>query len=383
MYQIQLPEKYSHMPDGQAVSLISKRKKELSGSAVMLAHHYQRDEIVQLADYTGDSLKLSQIAAQQKDAEYIVFCGVHFMAESADILTGPEQKVLLPDMTAGCSMADMAGLDQVEQCRQYLVVEIGLPADSIVPVTYVNSSAAIKAFCGRHGGVGCTSSNCQKILEWVWGRNPEAVILFLPDQHLGRNTAYKMGYGLEEMCLWNPYQPGGSVEPGRLLASRMILWDGFCSVHQEFTVEQIAAARKQEPDVKVIVHPECKFEVVCQADFIGSTDYIIRTIRQSGSPCSWVVGTEMNLVNRLGREMAPKGVKVRSLSECPCKCETMYRINLGHLAWLMDTLYAHVQTPDKAKLYNQVIVPENIRRDARKALEQMLAVTAKEETKGQ
>jgi quinolinate synthase len=375
MYQIQLPDKYTHITDGQAVSLISKRKDELSGRVVVLAHHYQRDEIVRLADYTGDSLKLSQIAAQQRDAEYIVFCGVHFMAESADILTGPEQKVLLPDMTAGCSMADMAGVDQVEQCWGYLIDQGGLPEDSIVPVTYVNSSAAIKAFCGRHEGLGCTSSNCQKIFEWVWGRNPDAVILFLPDQHLGRNTAYKMGYGLGQMCLWDPYQPGGGVDPEKPAVSQIILWDGFCSVHQEFTVEQIALARQQEPDVKVIVHPECRFEVACQADFVGSTDYIIKTIGQSKKPSSWVVGTEMNLVNRLGREMAPGGVKVRSLSDCPCKCETMYRIDLGHLAWLMDTLYEHVQAPDEAKLYNQVVVPEDIRQNARKALEKMLAVT--------
>ncbi len=375
MYQIPLPEKYETMDSDAAIRQIRTRKEQIGSTLVILGHHYQRDEIIQFADFTGDSLKLSQIAAQQKEAEYIVFCGVHFMAESADILTSAKQKVILPDLTAGCSMADMAEIDQVEECWHYLEKQISGP-NQLIPVTYVNSSAAIKAFCGRRSGMCCTSSNCRAIFEAVWQANPQAKILFLPDEHLGRNTAYRMGIPLEQMALWDPFEPGGGIPAGSFSRKRVILWKGYCSVHQEFTVEQIQKARAAEPQVKVIVHPECCFEVAQAADFVGSTDTIIKTIRAAEPGSSWVVGTEINLVNRLAGEMAAKNVKVRSLSGTACLCETMYRINLPHLCWVLDQIAEHIENPAQVPLVNRIVVEETIKKDARLALQRMLDITA-------
>ncbi len=364
------------MTDVEALELISECKAKLGSQLVILGHHYQRDEIVRNSDFAGDSLKLSQLAAEQKDAKYIVFCGVHFMAESADVLAGDEQKVFLPDMTAGCSMADMADLDQVRAGWDYLRANIDA-TKKIIPVCYVNSAADIKAFCGANDGVCVTSSNCRAIFEAIWGDEPEAIIYFLPDQHLGRNTAFAMGVVLERMLLWNPYEPDGGIDKGELDNCKVVLWDGFCSVHMEFSVEQIERARTEEPGVKVIVHPECKFDVVQAADYSGSTAQIIDAIKAADSGSSWVVGTEINLVNRLSEEMAPKNIRVRSLSGTACLCETMYRINLSHLAWILQMLCDYSDSPTDVKLYNQIIVAADVIANARKALNRMLEITTK------
>jgi quinolinate synthase len=375
MYQAPLPEPYATLTSESAVGMIQQRKEQLAGRMVILGHHYQRDEIIQFADFTGDSLKLSQIAAQQADAEFIVFCGVHFMAESADILTSDEQKVLLPDMTAGCPMADMAEIDQVQQCWNTLQQKLPHP-EKAIPITYVNSSAAIKAFCGAHGGLCCTSGNGREVLETLWQENPESILLFLPDQHLGRNTGYALERTLQAMPLWDPYQEQGGIPLEQLQQASMILWDGYCTVHMEFTPEQIQQVRAEEPDANVIVHPECKFDVVQQSDFVGSTETIIRIIQAAEPGTSWVVGTEINLVNRLAQQMADRNIKVRSLSRTACLCETMYRIDLPHLAWLLNTLWQHCQNPDRVPLANVVSVDEPIRTDARIALDKMLEITA-------
>jgi len=380
MYQVTLPVKYQQMPPSEAQEAVAQAKRQLGDRLIILGHHYQRDEIIQFADYTGDSFKLSQKAAGQKydpttkAGEFIVFCGVHFMAESADILTADTQKVFLPDMTAGCSMADMADLDQVEQCRQYLEQHLPQP-EKLIPITYVNSTAAIKAFCGRHGGCSCTSSNCRKIFEYYRRVDPQTIILFLPDEHLGRNTAWAMGVKREEMTLWDPYEPEGGVTRQNLKQSKIILWKGYCSVHQGFTAEQISQARRDDPQIKIIVHPECCFEVVSQADYVGSTAYIIETIQSAETGSRWAVGTEINLVNRLSRKMAAKNIQVRSLSGTACLCETMYRIDLPHLAWLLDMLVEYTASPDKVRLLNQVVVPQEIKKYARISLEKMLEIT--------
>lgn len=372
MYQKPLDDKYLDMGSVEAEELIRARKAELGDKVVLLGHHYQNDAIIQFADFAGDSLELSRIAAKQ-NAEYIVFCGVHFMAESADILTGAGQKVLLPDMTAGCSMADMADIDQVESCWEDLTAR--LTGKEIVPITYVNSTAAIKAFCGARGGLCATSGNCREVFEWVWGQKPDAVILFMPDEHLGRNTAYGMGVSLDEMSLWDPFAAeGGGIDAEQLTRSKILLWKGYCSVHQEFSREHVERWRREEPGVKVIVHPECCFEVAQAADELGSTARIIKVLRSAERGSVWAVGTESNLVNRLAKELAAKGVKVGSLSSCSCLCETMYRINLPHLAWVMDMLGRHVAEPGKYALENQVVVDEETKKQARLALERMLMV---------
>jgi len=374
MYQPPLPEMFEKMTSDEAVGLIRRHKEQFAGRMVILGHHYQRDEIIQFADFTGDSLKLSQIAAQQREAQFIVFCGVHFMAESADILTSDKQKILLPDMTAGCPMADMAEIDQVRQCWNTLQVKLPHP-EKLIPITYVNSSADIKAFCGAHGGLCCTSGNGREVLETLWQQDPEAIILFLPDQHLGRNTGYALGRKLVDMPLWDPYQEQGGIPDEQLQHARMILWDGYCSVHMEFTTEQIQKARAEDPQVKVIVHPECKFDVVQQSDYVGSTEKIIQTIRAAEPGTHWMVGTEINLVNRLAQQMTDRNIKVRSLSSTACLCETMYRIDPGHLAWLLDSLAQHCQNPQSVPLTNVVSVDESIKTNARKALDKMLKIT--------
>ncbi|KPK77176.1 MAG: hypothetical protein AMJ79_04070 [Phycisphaerae bacterium SM23_30] len=375
MFQVPLPEKYQQLGRDEAVDRIAQCQQQLGDRMVILGHHYQRDEIIQFADFTGDSLKLSQIAAQQKNAEFIVFCGVHFMAESADILAEPYQKVLLPHMDAGCGLAEMADIGQVEQCWHYLQQNLPHP-EKLVPVTYVNSTAAIKAFCGNHGGLCCTSSNCRVIFEALWKNDPETVILFLPDQHLGRNIAYKMGKKLDRMALWKPQKPNGSLSPEQIKNADIVLWDGFCCIHQEFSVEQIKSARAKNPQVKVIVHPECSFEVAQAADYLGSTEQIIKTVGAAKPGSRWLVGTERRLVERLARKMMVENIHVELLTDTRCICKTMNLIDLEHLAWLMDNLRQHCQDPEAVPLVNQVSVDEDPKRYAKVALDKMLDITA-------
>lgn len=369
-----LPAHINALTDDQAVEKIRDCKRQLGERLVILGHHYQRDEIIQFADFTGDSLKLSQRAAEQKSADYIVFCGVHFMAESADILTSDDQIVLLPDMTAGCSMADMADLDQVEDAWQTLQEQIP-QSENLVPVTYVNSSADIKAFCGKHNGYCVTSSNCRAIFEAVWSKNPEARILFLPDEHLGRNTAYDMGIALDRMPLYDPFELLGAITPEQYQTAKVVLWKGFCSVHGEFNVEQIQKARAEEPDINVIVHPECTFDVVQMADDSGSTSKIVQVINAAPAGSSWIVGTEINLIKRLAQEMKGKNIRVRSLSGKACPCSTMYRIDLPHLAWIMENVVSHSNDPQNTKLPNRILVETDTKKFARLALDKMMELS--------
>lgn len=359
LFQPPLPPKYTTLHRDDLCQAIGERKKSLGSRVVILGHHYQQDDVIQFADFTGDSLKLSQVGAQQKDAEYIVFCGVHFMAESADILSNDDVKVILPDLSAGCSMADMAELDQLEDAWEFLVNRCEA---KVVPITYVNSSAAIKAFCGEHGGACCTSSNAAAVLRWAFGRGEK--VLFLPDQHLGRNTAYAMGIPLDEMAVYDPKQPFGGLSPERAKNSRVLLWKGHCSVHGLFTVQQCEQVRQSDPDCKILVHPECPWEVVQRADLAGSTEFIIRTIDESPPGSRWAVGTEIHLVNRLAQRHPDKAV--RSLAGIQCLCTTMYRIDLRHLLWVLDELVA-------GRIVNQIKVDPETKRLARLALERMLA----------
>jgi len=325
--------------------------------------------VIEFADFTGDSLKLSQLAAAQKQAEYIVFCGVHFMAESADIVTSERQQVILPDLSAGCSMADMAHIDQVEAAWLLLLEYADAP---ITPITYVNSSAAVKAFVGRQDGACCTSSNAKMVLEWaLHGAEPDGdpsdghKVLFLPDQHLGRNTAYALGWPLESMVVYDPAQPDGGLSPEQVRAARFILWKGHCSVHALFNTAQIRAIRAMSEPYQIIVHPECSWEVCQQADLVGSTEYIIRTVRQAPPGTYWAVGTEVHLVNRLTKTLPDR--TVRSLAGIQCLCSTMYRIDLKHLYWVLDKL-------TKGELVNRVRVDEEAKRWALVALERMLSL---------
>ena len=341
----------------------AKRAKETLGERVfILGHHYQRDEVIAFADITGDSFKLAQAAAAQSTAEYIIFCGVHFMAESADILTSANQKVILPDLAAGCSMADMATANQVKECWKQLS-EIGI-AEKTIPVTYMNSSAAIKSFTGEHGGTICTSSNAKKSMEWALSKGEK--ILFLPDQHLGRNTAVlSLGLNLEDCVLWNPWKPMGGLTPEEIRGAKIILWRGHCSVHGRFTLESVNEARKQLPGVKVLVHPECQHEVVAAADFVGSTEMIIKTVEQSPAGSAWAIGTELNLVSRLAKAHPDK--KIIFLDKTVCYCSTMNRIDLPHLVWAMESLVdGHV--------VNQISVASEVAKYSKLALEQMLAL---------
>jgi quinolinate synthase len=345
---------------------IRAAKATLGKRLMILGHHYQKDEVIQFADVRGDSYGLSKTAAETKGLEYIVFCGVHFMAETADILTPPEVQVILPDMGAGCSMADMADIDQVEDCWNELDEAYGDADEEITPVTYINSTAALKAFCGRHGGIVCTSSNAAAVLHWAFERRKR--VLFFPDQHLGRNTAKKMGVPLDEMVVWDPRQTlgglGGNTKTS-LQKAAVLLWRGWCSVHQMFTAEHVKMFRERDPQVQILVHPECKMEVVDLADKVGSTGYIIRTVKDSPPGSKWAVGTELHLVNRLKQEYPDK--EVHFLSSMVCMCATMYRIDLPHLCWTLENLAA-------GKVVNQVKVDDDTRRDAVTALERMLAV---------
>jgi quinolinate synthase len=337
-------------------------KSELGDSLLILGHHYQQDEVIEFADLRGDSYKLSQMAADSRACRSIAFCGVHFMAETADILTSPEVNVVLPDMAAGCSMADMADLDSVEAAWADLgdVIDV----NDITPVTYINSTADLKAFCGRHGGIVCTSSNASAVLEWAFKRRPR--VLFFPDQHLGRNTARKMGIPLDAMPLWDPRLPLGGQSTESLQRSKVLLWKGHCSVHQMFKPSHIDQFRRQYPGIKILVHPECMMSVVDAADLVGSTEFILKTIADAPSGSEWAVGTELHLVNRLATENPDKLVKF--LSPMVCMCATMYRIDPPHLAWSLENLARG--TP-----VNIVKVPEETAEWARVALKRMLEVS--------
>lgn len=342
---------------------IATARRCLGEDLLILGHHYQRDEIIKWADYRGDSLKLSQLAAAHPDVPTIIFCGVHFMAESADILTTDDQTVILPNISAGCSMADMASIGQVEDCWEDLATAVD--TTKIVPITYVNSTAALKAFVGRNGGASCTSSNARKVVEWALERGEK--LLFFPDQHLGRNTAAGLGLDPDDdMLVWNPNKPFGGVTPEEVRAKRILLWKGHCSVHQRFTVQQIEQARRERPGVKVIVHPECPLEVVRAADCNGSTEYIIKTISDAEPGTEWAVGTEINLVSRLAQEHPDK--TVFCLDPVVCPCSTMYRIHPHYLLWTMENLL-------EGKIVNQVKVKPEIAANARRALNRMLEIT--------
>ena len=353
-------DSYLLVPDNTLDDRIAAAKAKLGSDVVILGHHYQRDEVVKFSDFRGDSLKLSQ-QASQADGKYIVFCGVHFMAESADILRRDQQIVVLPDLNAGCSMADMADIGQVELCWD----ELGsvLDTNKIIPVTYMNSTAAIKSFTGEHGGSVCTSSNAAAVMKWAFARGEK--VLFLPDEHLGRNTGYRMGIPLDEMVVWDPFQDLGGNTPEALRKAKVILWKGYCSVHQRFTPEHIAKVRKEHPGIRVIVHPECRFEVAQAADEIGSTEGIVKSILASPVGTEWAVGTEIHLVNRLSKEI--KDRKVMSLDPSVCVCTTMFRITPQHLLWALENLAA-------GKVVNQISVDERTREFAKVALDRMLAL---------
>jgi len=352
---------YRVMPQEELIERCWSAKRRLGQELLILGHHYQQDEVIQFADLRGDSYKLSSEAAKRAECRYIVFCGVHFMAETADILTPPEVVVILPDLAAGCSMADMADLDSVESCWEQLGEVIDI--NDVLPITYINSSADLKAFCGKLGGLVCTSSNARAALEWGFARRSK--ILFFPDQHLGRNTARRMGISLDEMCVWDPELPFGGNEPAQLQRCRLILWKGHCSVHQMFKPQHVAWFRKQYPDIKILVHPECMMEVVDQADLVGSTEFIIKTIREAPPGSRWAIGTELHLVNRLKKEHPDK--EIHFLSNMVCMCATMYRIDLPHLCWALENLVA-------GRIVNQIIVREPTRTWARLALERMLEI---------
>jgi quinolinate synthase len=348
--------------DPALVARARAARAALGDRAFILGHHYQRDEVIQFADVTGDSFKLAREAAARPDAEFVVFCGVHFMAESADILTSPDQRVILPDLAAGCSMADMATYDQVEECWEALE-DLGL-ADEVVPVTYMNSSADIKAFTGRHGGTVCTSSNAKRALQWALTKGSK--VLFLPDQHLGRNTAVlELGLSLDDCVVWDPHRPSGGLTPEQLQAATMILWRGHCSVHGRFQLSCVTDVRERIPGVNVIVHPECVHEVVLAADQVGSTEKIISTIERAPSGSAWAVGTELNLVQRLAEANPDKTVVF--LDKTVCYCSTMNRIDLPHLVWALESLV-------EGTVVNQIAVEPQTAAQARAALDQMLAL---------
>ena len=353
-----LPELYVELSEPELEERIAGAKAALGPRLVILGHHYQRDEVVKFADFRGDSLKLSQLAAAHPEAKYIVFCGVHFMAESADILSAHDQIVMLPDLNAGCSMADMAELEQVEICWEELNRATGA---KIVPVTYINSTAAIKAFVGRNGGAVCTSSNSRKLMEWALARGEKA--LFMPDEHLGRNTGYRMGIPLDHMAVWNPRAEVGGLSEEDMRKACIILWKGHCSVHLRFLPQHVERVRKAHPGIRVIAHPECSWEVCQLADEVGSTEYIIRQVVESPPGSQWAVGTEIHLVNRLAAEHPDR--RIMPLDDCVCMCSTMYRISPQHLCWTLENLV-------EGEVVNQVRVDRETKRWARVALERML-----------
>ena len=354
-------EPFNVLSDKDAQTRIAAARAQLGPRAVMLCHHYQRADVFKHADLTGDSLKLSRLASQS-DAEYIVFCGVHFMAEVADILSRPEQIAILPDLAAGCSMADMANRAKVERCWRELATVLN-PDESVTPVTYINSAADLKAFCGEHGGIVCTSSNAPRILEWSFARREK--VLFFPDQHLGRWSGHKMGIPMERMVIWNPDLELGGLTPQQIRDAKIILWHGYCSVHQMFNPGQIARFREKYPDGKVISHPECSFEVCAQSDAVGSTETIIRVVKESAPGTRWLVGTELNLVERLAEEVKPEGKIVQFMADTICMCSTMQRIDPQHLAWTLENLAA-------GNVVNRITVPAHEAQLAKIALQRML-----------
>ncbi len=366
-----LPERYIGLSDEEMDRRIAAAKATLGRRLVILGHHYQRDEVIKFADYTGDSYKLANQVAKHPDADYIVFCGVHFMAESADVLAAPHQQVILPDLAAGCSMADMADPEQLVMCWKELeeMLRAGGAGgagekQAVIPVTYINSAASIKAFCGEHGGVVCTSSNAAATLKWAWARGEK--ILFLPDQHLGRNTAYKMGVPLDQMAVWDFNEVWGGLSPEDVKRARIILWKGHCSVHTRFTVRQIEQLRAQHPNVRVIVHPEVPWDVVQAADDSGSTEYIIRQVTAGAPGSVWAVGTESHLVNRLAETL--KDRTVLSIDQFGCLCSTMFRVSPNHLLWVLEGLV-------EGKVYNRIAVPAEQKHWTKVALDRMLSIS--------
>lgn len=385
-WQQPIPREYTQLGTDELVARIGARKAELGEKLVILGHHYQQDNVIRFADVVGDSFQLSREAAKLSKAEYVVFCGVHFMAESADILTADTQKVILPDLGAGCSMADMAALEDVEDAWEVIGEACaGVEGFRLVPITYMNSAASIKSFVGEHGGAVCTSSNAEKILRWALSQGKGTAIpnaqgpmtnelsktkvIFFPDQHLGRNTAYGMGFPLESMIVWDYRQPGGGVSEEEIRKATFILWKGHCSVHQLFRPEHVDQVRAKYPDVKVIVHPECRWEVVQKADLSGSTDLIGKTIAAAPAGSRWAVGTEVHMVNRLAQKYPDKHIMI--LSECQCLCTTMYRIDPPHLLWVLDQLAA---VPPR--VVNQITVDPYTKYWARVSLQRMLDITA-------
>ncbi len=372
-YQQPIPTSYMQMPPAQLAAEIRVRKQQLGSRLVVLGHHYQQDEVVQFADFVGDSFNLSCEAAKLKDAEFVVFCGVHFMAESADVLTADYQKVILPDLGAGCSMADMADLDDVADA--WLAIQQACadnPNFSLIPITYINSTAAVKSFVGKNGGAVCTSSNCDKILTWALeGQGPQdrpdRKVIFFPDQHLGRNTAYRMGFPLETMVVWDYRQPMGGLSTQQIREARFILWKGHCSVHQLFRPEHVDQSRAKIPGVKVLVHPECRWEVVQKADLAGSTEFIRKQVESAPAGSKWSIGTEVHMVNRLAKAHPEQIITI--LSDCQCLCTTMYRIDQPHLLWVLDELV-------RGHVVNQIKVNAVDAYWSREALHRMLDITA-------
>jgi quinolinate synthase len=367
-------DNYLALPDNSMDERIAAARRALGKTTILLGHHYQRDEVIRFADLTGDSYKLSKAAAET-DANYIIFCGVHFMAESADVLAHEGQQVILPDLNAGCSMADMAEIGQVEECWETLL-DSGVAEDEILPITYMNSSAAIKAFCGERGGLVCTSSNARKAFEWAFARAKK--ILFLPDQHLGRNTGHAMGIPLNEMVVYDPWQSlvgiggsgaGGGITPERLRSAKVVLWKGHCSVHQRFLPEHVDKVRAKYPGIQVIVHPECRLEVCEKADALGSTERLIKIVQDAPVGSSFAIGTEIHLVNRLAKEFAPLGKKIITLDDTGCLCTTMYRISPQHLAWALENLVG-------GRVVNRIQVRDDVKYWARVALDRMLEIRA-------
>jgi quinolinate synthase len=355
-------ENYLALPDHTMDERIAAARKRLGATTILLGHHYQRDEVIRFADFTGDSYKLSRIATET-DAKYLVFCGVHFMAESADVLGHSGQQVILPDLNAGCSMADMAEISQVEACWEALE-RMGL-ADGFIPLTYMNSTAAIKAFCGEHGGLVCTSSNARAAFEWAFARGRR--ILFLPDQHLGRNTGYAMGIPLDEMAVWDPWGLQGGQTKEKLTASRVLLWKGHCAVHQRFLPSHVDAVRAKYPGIQVIVHPECRWEVCQKADALGSTERLIALVEQAPAGQMFAIGTEIHLVNRMARRFAEQGKRIITLDDTGCLCTTMYRISPQHLAWALENLV-------EGRVVNRIQVRPSVKHWAKVALDRMLEV---------